>query len=42
MPVPFGFSVGDFVAVANLLYQVVKAVDVASEDFEEFRETQKS
>ncbi|ORY13409.1 hypothetical protein BCR34DRAFT_613410 [Clohesyomyces aquaticus] len=41
MPVPaFGFSTGDFVALANLLYKVGKAVDIASEDFEEFRETQ--
>ncbi|KAH8693473.1 hypothetical protein GQ44DRAFT_832694 [Phaeosphaeriaceae sp. PMI808] len=42
MPIPaFGFSASDFVALANLLYKVGKAVDIASEDFEEFREAQK-
>ena len=42
MPVPaFGFSVGDIVAVGTLLYHVGKAVDAASEDFQEFCETQK-
>jgi hypothetical protein len=37
MPVPaFDFSVGDFVALANLIYKVCKAIDETSESFEEF------
>ncbi|KAH0545424.1 hypothetical protein FGG08_000565 [Glutinoglossum americanum] len=40
MPVPFGFSVGDFVAVAGLVWKLCQALDESSEDTEEFRKVQ--
>jgi cell shape-determining protein MreC len=36
----FDFSVGDFVALANLIYKVCKAIDETSESFEEFSQLQ--
>jgi hypothetical protein len=40
MPVPFGFSVGDFVAMAGIVWRICQALKESSEDSAEFRGVQ--
>jgi hypothetical protein len=41
MPAPgFGFSVGDFIAVASLIWQLCQALDDSAEDAKLFKDVQ--